>query len=195
MEGKTLLIEERIKESIEVKKRILEDKNLLSKIKTAAEIIVNSLKNGGKIILCGNGGSAADAQHIAAELLGKYLMDRKPLAALALTTNTSVLTAIGNDYSFDQIFVRQFEAVAKPQDVLIGISTSGNSANVVNVVKAARQMNIKTICIAGSNGGKLKDLCEVLINIPSESTPRIQESHIMVGHILCELVESELFGK
>lgn len=162
---------------------------LLPDIVSAAELCLASLKDGGKIMLCGNGGSAADSQHIAAELSGRFKKERKPLAGIALTTDTSALTAIGNDYGFEQIFSRQVEALAKEEDILIAISTSGNSKNVINAIESARKIGCKIITLTGKNGGKMKDLGDVNIVIPSNDTPRIQEMHIMVGHMICAFID------
>lgn len=147
------------------------------------------LKKGGHLFFCGNGGSAADAQHIAAELVGRFLKERKPLAATALSCNTSTMTAVGNDYGYDVIFSRQIEGLAKKGDVLFAISTSGNSKNVVLAVMAAKSMGVKTIGLTGSKGGKLAELCDVCIKVPSDHTPRIQEMHIAVGHMVCEIID------
>jgi D-sedoheptulose 7-phosphate isomerase len=162
---------------------------LLPDIISAAELCLASLKDGGKIMLCGNGGSAADSQHIAAELSGRFKKERKPLAGIALTTDTSALTAIGNDYGFEQIFSRQVEALAKEEDTLIAISTSGNSKNVINAIESAKKIGCKIITLTGKNGGKMKDLGDVNIVIPSNDTPRIQEMHIMVGHMICAFID------
>lgn len=147
------------------------------------------LKNGGHLFFCGNGGSAADAQHIAAELVGRFLKERKPLAATALSCNTSTMTAVGNDYGYDVIFSRQIEGLAKKGDVLFAISTSGNSKNVVLAVMAAKSMGVKTVGITGSKGGQLAQLCDECIKVPSDHTPRIQEMHIAVGHMVCEIID------
>jgi D-sedoheptulose 7-phosphate isomerase len=162
---------------------------LLPDIISAAELCLASLKDGGKIMLCGNGGSAADSQHIAAELSGRFKKERKPLAGIALTTDTSALTAIGNDYGFEQIFSRQVEALAKEEDTLIAISTSGNSKNVINAIESAKKIGCKIITLTGKNGGKMKNLGDVNIVIPSNDTPRIQEMHIMVGHMICAFID------
>jgi D-sedoheptulose 7-phosphate isomerase len=154
---------------------------------------VASLSAGGTLITCGNGGSAADSQHIAAELGGKFYRVRPGVPAVSLTVNTSMITAIGNDFGYDEVFSRQLEAIGRPGDVLLAISTSGNSANVVKAVEYARTRGIRTIGLTGRTGGKLKDLCDLLIGIPSDDTPRVQEGHIAVGHLLCELVETALF--
>jgi len=170
----------------------LKMRDLQLEIVQAASVVAKSLAQGGKVLLCGNGGSAADAQHIAAELAGRFLRDRKPLAAEALTVNTSVLTAVGNDYGFEEIFARQVVASGRPGDVLIAISTSGNSPNVLRAIEAGKQQGIKIIGMAGLKGGKLKDLCDLCLSAPSDSTSRIQEMHILMGHIICQLVEDEL---
>jgi D-sedoheptulose 7-phosphate isomerase len=186
-------IAEIVQQSIELKQKILADPFFLNNIFFASEECVKSLKSGGKVLFCGNGGSAADAQHLAAELSGKFYFDRPPLAAEALHVNTSYLTAVANDYSFDEVFLRLVKANGKKGDVLIGISTSGNSKNVVHALTTAREMGIITIGLTGGTGGDMKDLCNYLLNVPSCDTPRIQEAHIMIGHIICELVESKMF--
>lgn len=152
-------------------------------------LLQNCIKNGGKILLCGNGGSAADSQHIAAEIVGRFLKERKGLPAIALTTDTSILTSVGNDYGYDYIFSRQVEALCTPKDVLIGITTSGNSANVVRAVEAANAIGATTIGLTGGSGGKLSALCKHNIVVPSNVTARIQEAHIFIGHCLCEMIE------
>jgi len=157
--------------------------------------ITLAYKNKNKVLLCGNGGSAADAQHIAAEFTGRYYLDREPLLAEALHVNTSYLTAVANDYSYDKIYSRYVKAAGREGDVLIGLSTSGNSENVVGALRVANELNMKTVGLTGLSGGKMKDICHYLINVPSTDTPRIQESHILIGHILCEIVESNLFGQ
>jgi len=164
-------------------------KALQSHIYTACIIGTEALKNGNKILLCGNGGSAADAQHIAAELSGRYKVERRGLPGIALTTDTSVLTAIGNDYGFDRIFERQVEALAQKGDVLIGISTSGHSKNVVRALSLARTIGCKTIGLSGRDGGVMSEFCDINIIVPSDDTPRIQEMHSMIGHILCQAVD------
>lgn len=163
-------------------------------IVNASKMIIDCYRNEGKIILIGNGGSAADAQHIAAELVGKFKLERNSLPAIALTTNTSILTAIANDYGYDTIFSRQIESLANSKDILIAITTSGNSPNILKAVEIAKTKNIKIIGMTGKTGGKLKNMVDILINIPSDNTPRIQEGHITIGHIICSLVEKELFG-
>ncbi|MDR2152054.1 MAG: D-sedoheptulose 7-phosphate isomerase [Helicobacteraceae bacterium] len=163
---------------------------LVEPLERAAKLCVEALKNGGKILLFGNGGSAGDAQHIAAELTGRYKKEREALAAIALTTDTSALTAIGNDYGFDRVFERQVEALAKKGDVLIGISTSGESPNALLALKKGREIGAATIGFSGKNGGKMKELCDINLIAPSFDTPRIQEIHIFLGHTLCMLIES-----
>lgn len=188
-------IENIIKDSIKVKEAILADIDFLKRIEKAAELCINSLRNGGKIHLCGNGGSAADAQHIAAELSGRFYYDRKPLNAEALHVNSSYLTAVANDYSFDAIYSRMVDASAKKGDVLIAISTSGNSSNIIKAIESAKEKDMTIIGMTGESGGKMPDMCDVLLNVPSTCTPRIQESHIMVGHIICEIIESTIFPR
>jgi len=183
------LIAERLRENIEVKRAILANDELLKLIHEVAVACVHALESGGKIILFGNGGSAADAQHIAAELVGRYLRNRRALGAIALTTNTSSLTAIGNDYSFERLFSRQIEAIGNRGDLAIGISTSGNSENVLRALTAAKEKGMVAVGLTGSSGGKLRDETNYCLCIPSEQTPRIQEAHIAVGHILCEIIE------
>ena len=158
-------------------------------IESAAKICIKSLKNGGKILIFGNGGSAADAQHIAAELVSRYKTERKGLAAVALTTDSSILTAIGNDYGFDKIFVRQIEALACPGDVAIGISTGGTSENILKALDLSNKINCKTIGFSGRGGGKFNKICDVNLVVPADDTPRIQEMHIFIGHTICHLIE------
>lgn len=188
-------IENIIKSSIETKQRMLLDPVILEQIRGAAEICINTFQNKGKLLLCGNGGSAADAQHIAAELSGRFQYDREPLYAEALHVNSSFMTAVANDYSFDAVYSRMVKATGRAGDVLIGISTSGNSANVVNAIKEAKSLDMYTIALTGENGGKLSDVCNICIKIPSSNTARIQESHILIGHILCEIIESAMFPR
>lgn len=186
-------IEEIIKSSIEVKELILNDSELLSKVEKTAELITETYKQGGRVYFCGNGGSAADAQHLAAELSGRFYFDRPPLAAEALHVNTSYMTAVANDYSYDVVFSREVEAFCKEGDVLIGISTSGNSANVLKAFEVAKRKKVSIIAMTGEGGGKMASECDILIDVPSNDTPRIQESHIMLGHIICQKVEEDLF--
>ena len=164
---------------------------LTDAVAISAQLCIDCLKSGGKILLFGNGGSAADAQHIAAELVGRYKVERKSLPAIALTTDTSALTAIGNDYGYIHVFDRQVEALANKGDVAIGISTSGNSINVINALKLALELNCKTIGFSGQDGGVMKDICDITLDAPSEDTPRIQEMHILIGHTICHLIDQE----
>lgn len=173
----------------------MSDSHLMDTIDMAAKIIEKSLRNGGKIHFCGNGGSAADAQHLAAELSGRFYFDRPPLNAEALHCNTSYLTAVGNDYGYEHIFARLLRGTGKKGDVLVGISTSGNSRNILEAYKVCQEMGIEIISMTGSTGGKMKDYGGLLLNVPSNDTPRIQECHIMIGHIICELVESAMFKR
>jgi len=191
---KDLLIKNSIKNSIETKKKILKDKNALLTIEKVAEEIIEAFKNDKKVLLCGNGGSAADAQHIAAEFSGKFYFDREPLFAEALHTNTSFLTSVANDFSYDEVFARAVKAMGRKGDILIGISTSGNSLNVTKAIEMANKMKMVSIGLSGKTGGKMGDICKYLIKVPSTDTPRIQESHILIGHIICEIVEKEIFG-
>ena len=188
-------ISQSISDSIAPKQAILDNPDFLSRIQQAAEMITDSLRSGGKIHFCGNGGSAADAQHLAAELSGRFYFDRPPLNAEALHCNTSYLTAVGNDYGYDLIFSRLLRGTAKAGDVIVGISTSGNSKNILKAFEAAKEMGVKIIAMTGETGGAMKDYADILLNVPSTDTPRIQESHIMIGHIVCELVETAMFGK
>lgn len=183
-------IQEILQESSAVKNQV--SLQCAADIEKAIEIIIGALKKGGKLILCGNGGSAADAQHIAAELVGRFKEERKALAAIALTTDTSILTAIGNDYGYKYVFKRQVEALANKGDILLAISTSGNAPNVIEVVELANKIGLKTIALTGGSGGKLAKAATLSIIVPSVKTPRIQESHIAIGHIICELVEETL---
>ena len=182
-----------ILESMAVKQAIINSEDLNKKIEFVTSQIVNCYKQGGTVYFCGNGGSAADAQHIAAELSGRFYYDRPPLAAEALHVNTSYLTAVANDYSYDEIYARYIRGVAKKGDVLVGISTSGNSKNIIKAFDAANELGAITIALTGESGGKMIDIANTTINVPSSDTPRIQESHIMIGHIICQYVESEIF--
>lgn len=188
-------IQEAIRQSITSKEALLSDKAFIAHIQQAADMIIDSLRNGGKIHFCGNGGSAADAQHLAAELSGRFYFDRPPLNAEALHCNTSYLTAVGNDYGYDQVFARLLRGTGHKGDVLVGISTSGNSKNILQAYEVCREKGIMIISLTGSTGGKMKDMSDLLLNVPSTDTPRIQECHIMIGHIICELVETALFGE
>lgn len=188
-------ISKSIQDSIQAKQAILDNPTFLANIEAAAKMMVASLRQGGKIHFCGNGGSAADAQHLAAELSGRFYFDRPPLNAEALHCNTSYLTAVGNDYGYDLIFSRLLKGTARKGDIIVGISTSGNSQNIINAFEVAGEMGVSIIAMTGETGGKMKDYADVLLNVPSKDTPRIQESHILIGHIICELVETEMFGK
>jgi len=187
-------INEIINTSIEVKSQIVNDPAFLAKIEKAISVITEAFQKGNSVYFAGNGGSAADAQHLAAEFSGRFYKDRKALPSEALHCNTSYLTAVANDYSYDVIYSRLLEGLAKPGDVLIGISTSGNSGNIVKAFEKCKELNVSTIGFTGSNGGKMKEISDLLLNVPSNDTPRIQESHILIGHIICELVEKNLFG-
>ena len=188
-------IKEAIQSSIDVKQRILANESLINIISKVADEIVNAYKNKGKVLFCGNGGSAADAQHLAAELSGRFYFDRKPLPAEALHVNTSYLTAVANDYSYDEIYARLIDANGNKGDILVALSTSGNSKNIIKAIEKANSYGMITIGLTGETGGKMKDICTYLINVPSNDTPRIQESHITIGHIICEIVEASLFKK
>ncbi|MCX6202990.1 MAG: D-sedoheptulose 7-phosphate isomerase [Bacteroidetes bacterium] len=183
-----------INASIQVKQQIIEDGVLAAAIEKSVAVITNAFNNGNSVYFAGNGGSAADAQHLAAEFSGRFYKDRKALPSEALHCNTSYLTAVANDYSYDVIYSRLLEGLAKPGDVLVGISTSGNSGNIVKAFEKCKELKVITIGFTGLAGGKMKDLSDYLINVPSSDTPRIQESHILVGHIICELVEKNIFG-
>lgn len=182
-----------IKKSIETKRNILENEKLLSKIRDVSLVIVDSLKGGGKVLICGNGGSAADSQHIAAEFVSRFYFDRPGLPSMALTVDTSILTAIGNDYGYEKTFSRQVQACANKGDVLIGISTSGNSENVVNAINEAKNKGVFTVGLTGEKDGLISSSADITLQIPSSETPIIQESHIMTGHIICALVEKMMF--
>ncbi len=186
-------IKQIIRASVDVKQQILENGNLVNEIEKITEAVTQSFRNGNKVLFCGNGGSAADAQHLAAEFSGRFYTDRDALPSEALHCNTSYITAVANDYSYDVIYSRIVQGTGKAGDVLIGLSTSGNSKNIIKAMEVARSKGMITISFTGATGGKLKELSDYLINVPSTDTPRIQESHIMVGHIVCELVEKNLF--
>ena len=182
-----------INASVNVKQEILNNEILQQTIATCIDVIVAAFKAGNKVLFCGNGGSAADAQHLAAEFSGRFYKDRKALPAEALHCNTSYLTAVANDYSYDVIYARLLEGIGNSGDVIIGLSTSGNSKNIIQAFEVAKANNIVTIGFTGATGGTMKEVSDYLINVPSTDTPRIQESHIMIGHIICELVEAKLF--
>ena len=187
------IVIEELEESAEVKKLIA--KTLPGVIVTAIQIVINTYKAGGKVLLIGNGGSAADAQHIAAEFIGRFKLERVGLPAIALTTDTSIITALANDYGYDTVFSRQLEALANDKDVLIAITTSGTSSNILKAIEVARSKNVKVIGLTGGDGGKLQDVADITIIVPSDNIPRIQEAHITIGHIICDLVEKELFDE
>ncbi len=186
-------IKEIITRSIETKQQILGDEDFLTRIQKAVELVTAAFKNGNKVLFCGNGGSAADAQHLAAEFSGRFYKNRPALPAEALHCNTSYLTAVANDYSYDVIYARIIEGMGVKGDVLIGISTSGNSANIVKAFEAAKNKGMITIGFTGITGGIMKEMSDILFNVPSSDTPRIQESHILVGHIICQFVEENVF--
>jgi len=187
-------IKNQIKQSYQTKQAIYENDALLNVIEAVAKACVDVYKNNKKTILAGNGGSAADAQHIAAELVGRYGFDRPSIPSLALTTDTSNLTAIGNDYGYDQVFSRQLDGMGVSGDLFIGISTSGNSKNVLNAFEVAKKKGITTVALVGRDGGEMAKVADFAIVVPSNATPRIQESHILIGHIICDIIEKELFG-
>lgn len=184
---------DQVQEAQRVMQAMTQDATLLDQVEKVAQTMVNSLRNGGKILLVGNGGSAADAQHIAGELVARFAFDRPGLAAIALTTDTSILTAIGNDYGYDHLFARQVEALGNAGDVLIGYSTSGKSPNILRAFEVARAKNMVCVGLTGKRGGTMKDLCQHVLEVPSTDTPKIQEGHLVLGHILCGLVESTMF--
>ncbi|MCX6318321.1 MAG: D-sedoheptulose 7-phosphate isomerase [Bacteroidetes bacterium] len=186
-------IKQIIQASIDTKQQVLQDEALLSTIGEVVSVITTAFKNGNRVYFCGNGGSAADAQHLAAEFSGRFYTDRKALPAEALHCNTSYLTAVANDYGYDVVFSRMIDGIGESGDVLIGLSTSGNSVNILNAFDTARKKGIITIAFTGASGGKMKSLSDHLINVPSNDTPRIQESHITIGHIICQLVEENYF--
>ena len=182
-----------IKNSISVKQQVLENDSIISTIQEVTDKIVACFQGDGKVLFCGNGGSAADAQHLAAEFAGKFYFDREPLNSEALHVNTSYLTAVGNDYSYQEVYARIVKAKGRTGDVLVGISTSGNSGNVVKALAQAKKQGMITIGFTGETGGEMKELCDYLIPIPSTDTPRIQECHIMIGHLLCQIAEEKIF--
>lgn len=184
-----------IESSISTKQQILSNPQLLETIQAIAEVMVNALKSGKRILWCGNGGSAADAQHLAAELSGRFYYDRPPLNSEAMHCNTSYMTAVANDYGYDLIYSRMIDGACKPGDVLVGISTSGNSKNICNAFRKAKDLGVITVAMTGATGGEMKTMADYLLNVPSTDTPRIQESHIMLGHIICEIVEATIFPK
>ena len=188
-------IKTKIKNSIDLKTSFLNNDAILNSVSKTIDEIINCYKRDGKVLWCGNGGSAADAQHLSAELSGRFYYDRPPLFSEALHVNTSYTTAVANDYTYDEIYARLVKAMGRKGDVLIGLSTSGNSGNVVKALEVANSLGIITVGFTGESGGKMKELCKYLINIPSKDTPRIQECHMLLGHTICELVEIKLFPK
>ena len=184
-----------ISESVSVKNSILQNESILNTVDEVASQMVAALKRGNRIYFCGNGGSAADAQHLAAEFSGRFYIDRDALPAEALHCNTSYITAVGNDYGYDLVYARLIKGIGNTGDFLVGLSTSGNSVNILKAFEVAREKGIVTVGFTGESGGKMKGLCDYLLNVPSSNTPRIQESHIMLGHIVCQLVEEQFFGE
>ena len=184
-----------IQDSIDVKSKILQNEGLLNVLLAVVNEMTTAFENDKKVLFCGNGGSAADAQHLAAELSGRFYYDRPPLYSEALHVNTSYMTAVGNDYGYDETYARMVRACGRKGDVLVGISTSGNSTNIIKAFEAANELGMITVAMTGENGGKMKALSQFLLNVPSSDTPRIQESHILLGHIMCQLIESNLFPK
>jgi len=188
-------IQQTIQEAIEWHRRLLERKDLLQIVQQVIDESVEVFRNDGKILFCGNGGSAADAQHLAAEFSGRFYYDRPPLYAEALHVNTSYLTAVANDYSYDEVFARLVKAKGRKGDMLVALSTSGNSPNIIKALETANQIGMITVGFTGESGGKMKEICRFLLNVPGSDTPRIQELHILIGHIICEGVESKIFPK
>ena len=182
-----------IQASIDVKLQVLDNKDLHHTVLKSVTALVSAFRNGNKVLFCGNGGSAADAQHLAAEFSGRFYTDREALPAEALHVNTSYITAVANDYSYDVVYSRLVQGIGRKGDVLVGLSTSGNSVNIIKALEVAKTKEMITIGFTGETGGKMKDICDLLINVPSTDTPRIQESHILLGHIICQLVEEEYF--
>lgn len=188
-------IRKQIEESLKVKTLLLDDELIHKLIEESASLCCEALKNDKKIIFAGNGGSAADAQHLAGELVNRFGFERPGLSAVAITTDTSVITSIANDYGFERLFARQIQAIGKKGDILVAISTSGNSANIIEGIKEAKKIGITTIGLTGRSGGKISLLCDLCFRIPSDDTPRIQEAHILIGHIICSVIENSLFKK
>ncbi len=184
-----------LQNSISLKQRLLEDEVMVKLVSDISDVVVECYRNGGKVFFCGNGGSAADAQHLAAELSGRYYYDRPPLFAEALHVNTSYITAVANDYSYDEIYARWITAIGQKNDVLIALSTSGNSTNVVRAVEQANRNGMKTVGFTGKTGGKMGSICDLLLAIPDTDTPRIQECHMLMGHTVCEIVEARIFPR
>ena len=191
----TTIIDARLRAHLDTIARVEADEILKAAINQAVELIVTCFRNGGRVYFCGNGGSAADAQHLAAEFSGRFYFDRPVLPADALHGNTSYLTAVANDYGYDKVFARLISGLGREGDILVGLSTSGNSENILRAFEVCREKGVRTIALTGASGGKMKELADLLINIPATDTPRIQEAHITVGHIICELVEQAIFGE
>ncbi len=192
---KSKIIIESLKNSIAVKELILMDESLLQRVEQASQLMIDTFNQSGKVLFCGNGGSAADAQHLAAELSGRFFYDRPPLYAEALHVNGSFVTAVANDYSYEMVYHRMVVAAGRQGDVLVAISTSGNSTIILNAIAAAKECGMKVVGFTGDTGGKMATICDVLINVPSAITPHVQESHITLGHILCDIIEKTLFPK
>lgn len=188
-------ISSQVKKSIDVKRKLFDSKDLMDLIQQVSLECLKVYKNGNKTLIAGNGGSAADAQHIAGEFVSRFYFDRPGLASIALTTDTSVITAIGNDYGYERIFSRQIQANGNNGDMFIGISTSGNSANVIEAIKECKDKGLTVVGLTGEKGGKMAEMCDYCIKVPSNETPRIQEAHILIGHIICSVVEEGIFGK
>ncbi|MFT7113494.1 MAG: D-sedoheptulose 7-phosphate isomerase [Candidatus Azotimanducaceae bacterium] len=189
------IIGKNIQDSILLKQQVLADKTLMRQVDEMVTAVVGCFKNGGKVLFCGNGGSAADAQHLAAELSGRYYYDRPPLFSEALHVNSSYVTAVANDYSFEHIYARMIKAMGQKNDILIGMSTSGNSSNVIEGLKQAKEQGMLTIGMTGGAGGAMNEVCDIVFIVPSTDTPRIQEMHMLIGHTICEIVEMELFPR
>jgi D-sedoheptulose 7-phosphate isomerase len=188
-------IHSQIEESLKIKQLILDDEKFQSLIEKAASICSEALRSNNKVFFAGNGGSAADSQHLAGELVNRFGFERPGLAAIALTTDTSIITSISNDYGFDMLFSRQIQALGKKGDIFIALSTSGNSTNIINGLKESKKIGIKTIGLTGRTGGKMGSLCDINLKVPSDQTPRIQEAHILIGHIICSIIENSMFSK
>lgn len=191
----TTIIDARLRAHLDTIARVEADETLKAAINQAVELIVTCFQHGGRVYFCGNGGSAADAQHLAAEFSGRFYFDRPVLPADALHCNTSYLTAVANDYGYDKVFARLISGLGREGDILVGLSTSGNSENILRAFEVCREKSVRTIALTGASGGKMKELADLLINIPATDTPRIQEAHITVGHIICERVEQLIFGE
>ncbi len=188
------IISKNLQDSIHLKKTILKNDTIVNQIVEISHLIVNTFENKHQLLLCGNGGSAADSQHLAAEFSGRYYLNRAPLKAMALHTDTSFLTAVSNDYSFDEVYSRLVEAIGTKGDILLGLSTSGNSKNIVNALRQAKQQHMITVGFTGKNQSDMDDYCDYIIKVPSIDTPRIQEAHMIIGHSICEIVEQKLFS-